>query len=263
MMPSLMARTVAIHSFRGGTGKSNIASNLALLMAQAGKRVAVVDSDIQSPGLHALFGLSEDAIPWALNDFLWGRCPIRSAAYDVRDKLCGKGQPTSGQGGALFVVPSRITANDIARVLSQGYNVEKLNEGLHELDQELRLDVMLIDTHPGLHEETLLTLSICDLLLILLRPDEQDFQGTAVTVEVARQLEVRKMLIVLNMVMPTIDRDSLALQVGRIYDAPVAAVINRADELALLGSRDLFCLRHPEHPFCQQLRQMAGAVLAP
>ncbi|HLG69054.1 MAG TPA: MinD/ParA family protein [Chloroflexota bacterium] len=249
-----MSRTVAIHSFRGGTGKSNVASNLGALLARSGKRVAVVDTDIQSPGLHALFGLGED-IPWALNDFLWDRCPIESAAYDAGEHLL-----PPGSDGALWVVPARISANDIARVLSQGYNVEKLNEALHQLALHLGLDVLLMDTHPGLHEETLLTLSICDVLLVLLRPDEQDFQGTAVTVEVARQLEVRNMLIALNMVMPSIDAEALAHQVGKIYHAPVAAVISRADELALLGSRDLLCIRQPDHHFCQQLRHLAGAL---
>lgn len=248
-----MAFTTAVHSFRGGTGKSNVASNLAAILASKGKRVAVVDSDIQSPGLHALFGLNEETIPWALNDFLWGRCAIESAAYEAP-------QAQAGEGGALYVVPSRINANDIARVLNQGYNVERLNEGLHDLSSALRLDVLIVDTHPGLHEETLLTLSICDVLLVLLRPDEQDFQGTAVTVEVARQLEVRKLLIALNMVMPSIDGEALAHQVGRIYHAPVAAVINRFDELALLGSRDLFCTGHPDHPFTRQVRHIADAL---
>jgi MinD-like ATPase involved in chromosome partitioning or flagellar assembly len=253
-----MLNIVAVHSFRGGTGKSNIASNVAALLALEGKRVAIVDSDIQSPGLHALFGLNEEAIPWALNDFLWGRCPIESTAYDVRDRLCGGGNGHTD--GALYVIPSRINANDIAKVLSQGYNVERLNEGLHDLTAGLGLDLLIIDTHPGLHEETLLTLSICDKLLILLRPDEQDFQGTAVTVEVARQLEVHNMLIALNMVMPSIDGDALAQQVGKIYRAPVAAVINRHDELALLGSRDLFCIRHPEHVFSHQIRHVTEAL---
>jgi MinD-like ATPase involved in chromosome partitioning or flagellar assembly len=249
-----MSHTVAVHSFRGGTGKSNVASNLGALLALRGKRVAVVDTDIQSPGLHALFGLGED-IPWALNDFLWERCPVESTAYDAGEHLL-----PPGSTGALWVVPARISANDIARVLSQGYNVEKLNQGLHDLAVQLQLDVLLLDTHPGLHEETLLTLSICDLLLVLLRPDEQDFQGTAVTVEVARQLEVRRMLIALNMVMASIDAEALAHQVGKIYQAPVAAVINRSDDLALLGSRDLLCIRQPEHPFCRQLSHLAEAL---
>ena len=37
-----MAKIVSIHSFRGGTGKSNMTANLSSLVALGGKRVAVV-----------------------------------------------------------------------------------------------------------------------------------------------------------------------------------------------------------------------------
>jgi len=55
-----MAKIISIHSFRGGTGKSNVTANLAMLLAQSGRRVGVVDTDLQSPGLHVLFGLEEE-----------------------------------------------------------------------------------------------------------------------------------------------------------------------------------------------------------
>jgi len=49
-----MSTIVSIHSFRGGTGKSNLTANLASSLIQQGKRVAMVDTDIQSPGIHVL-----------------------------------------------------------------------------------------------------------------------------------------------------------------------------------------------------------------
>ena len=52
-----MAKIISIHSFRGGTGKSNMTANLAALLAAEGGRVGVIDTDIQSPGIHVLFGL--------------------------------------------------------------------------------------------------------------------------------------------------------------------------------------------------------------
>ena len=54
-----MSKIISIHSFRGGTGKSNITANLAVTVARAGNRVGVIDTDIQSPGIHVLFGLKE------------------------------------------------------------------------------------------------------------------------------------------------------------------------------------------------------------
>ena len=44
-----MSKIVSIHSFRGGTGKSNSTANLAATVAEAGYRVGIVDTDIQSP----------------------------------------------------------------------------------------------------------------------------------------------------------------------------------------------------------------------
>lgn len=68
----MMSKIISIHSFRGGTGKSNTAANLAALLACQSYRVGVVDTDIQSPGIHVLFGLNEDDMSHSLNDYLWG-----------------------------------------------------------------------------------------------------------------------------------------------------------------------------------------------
>ena len=49
-----MGKIISIHSFRGGTGKSNLTANLATNVALMGNRVGIVDTDIQSPGIHTL-----------------------------------------------------------------------------------------------------------------------------------------------------------------------------------------------------------------
>ena len=63
-----MAKIISIHSFRGGTGKSTITSNIAYLLAAKGKRVGVIDTDIQSPGIHILFNLEGTQLKATLND---------------------------------------------------------------------------------------------------------------------------------------------------------------------------------------------------
>ncbi len=65
-----MSKIVAVHSFRGGTGKSNTTANLAVALAEAGHRVGIVDTDIQSPGIHILFGMREDEQVATLNTYL-------------------------------------------------------------------------------------------------------------------------------------------------------------------------------------------------
>ena len=47
-----------------------------------------------------------------------------------------------------------------------------------------------MDTHPGINEETLLSTAISDCLVMVMRPDQQDYLGTAVAIEVAQRLMV-------------------------------------------------------------------------
>ena len=64
-----MAKIVSIHSFRGGTGKSNVTANTAAQFATMGHRVGVIDTDIQSPGIHVLFGMDEEQIDKIIMEF--------------------------------------------------------------------------------------------------------------------------------------------------------------------------------------------------
>jgi MinD-like ATPase involved in chromosome partitioning or flagellar assembly len=251
-----MSKIISIHSYRGGTGKSNLTANLAATVVQLGKRAAIVDTDIQSPGVHILFGMGEENIKLTLNDYLYGRCSIHKAAYDVTHVLGNSGD------GALYLLPSSIKPADITRVLREGYDVSMLNEGYHDLIDALDLDYLFIDTHPGLNEETLLSIAISDAVILILRPDQQDFQGTAVTVEVARKLEQDNLLLVINKALPSLDLADLRRQVAQTYRAPVATVLPLSEDMVRLGSAGLFSLKNLNHPYSQGVREVASHILS-
>ncbi len=251
-----MARIISIHSFRGGTGKSNITANLAALFAAEGQRVGVVDTDIQSPGIHALFGLDAERMGRSLNEYLWGKCAIRRTAHDVTANL------GSGIAGKVFLIPSSLKAGEIARVLREGYDVGLLNDGFRSLVDALKLDTLLIDTHPGLNEETLLSIAISDTLVVILRPDRQDYQGTRVTVEVARKLEVPRLMLVVNNAPPTFDLAEVKALAERTYAAEVAAALPHSYEMMALASSGIFALRYPDHAITAALREVAAKLTA-
>jgi septum site-determining protein MinD len=252
-----LPRIISIHSFRGGTGKSNTSANLAALLAREGMRVGVVDTDIQSPGIHVIFGHKQGTGGRSLNDFLWGRCKITDAAYDVSERALN-GSP--GEKSRLFLIPSSIDSQDIARILHEGYDVTLLNEGFKQLIRDLQLDCLFIDTHPGVNEETLLSIAVSDLLLLLLRPDNQDFQGTAVTVELARRLNV-SMLALVNKIPPGMDRQRLKEHVEATYKIKVGAMLPLNAEIVQVASGDLFINRYPEHPFTRELKLAAKRLM--
>jgi MinD-like ATPase involved in chromosome partitioning or flagellar assembly len=252
-----MSTIVSVHSYRGGTGKSNFIANLASCVVHQGKRVAVVDTDIQSPGLHVLFGMDGQTTGLTLNDYLYGGCRIEQAAHDVTATL----DLAATHGGKLYLVPSSIKAGEITRVLREGYEVNLLTDGFRKVMKTFQLDYLFIDTHPGLNEETLLSLLLSDILVLILRPDQQDFQGTAVTVEVARKLKVKRLLLVVNKVLPKLDTASLRQQVQTAYEAPVAGILPLSEEMIALGSGGVFSLAYPDHPYSQGVREIAAQVV--
>lgn len=250
-----MCEIISVHSFRGGTGKSNLTANLAATMALGGKKVGIVDTDIQSPGIHVIFGLDEDAISYSLNDYLWGNCRIEETAYDVSSVL------KQQDNGGLYLIPSSIKAGQIARILREGYDVARLNDGLNDLIRVLKLDYLLIDTHPGLNEETLLSIAISDRLVVILRPDRQDFQGTAVTLEVARKLDMSNITLVVNKALASSDLEALRENIETTYKATVAGIIPLSEEIAQMGSRDIFCLYHPQHVLSQTVSNISTQMI--
>lgn len=249
-----MSKIVSVHSFRGGTGKSNTTANVAVTTASRGLRVGIVDTDIQSPGIHVIFGIDQTKINRTLNDYLWNRCGVEETAYDVTPPEVSKNQ------GKVFLIPSSMNIGEISRILREGYNVALLNSGFKKLVSSLELDYLFIDTHPGINEETLLSVTISNILLIILRPDRQDFQGTAVTVDVARKLKVAKLLLVVNRVPQKFDINSVRQQVETTYKATVAGVLPNCEEMMELQSSDLFCLRYPDHYISKEIRGIVDHI---
>jgi len=254
-----MGKIISIHSFRGGTGKSNITASMATLLAAEGRRIGVIDTDIQSPGIHVIFGLKEQDVKHSLNEYLWGECPIENAAHDVTANL----RPDSQDGdlGKVILIPSSMKTGEIARVLREGCDVDLLRDGIRHLVKALNLDALIIDTHPGLNEETLLSIAVSDVLVVIMRPDQQDFQGTRITVEVARKLRIPRMMILVNKTPRIFELSEVAKQVTQTYNCEVASVLPYAEEMMNLGSATPFVLRYPDHPITSKLKEVATVLI--
>ncbi|HNS38593.1 MAG TPA: hypothetical protein PKM01_12475, partial [Anaerolineaceae bacterium] len=145
---------------------------------------------------------------------------------------------------------------EIVRVLREGYDVSLLNDGFQKLVEELNLDVLLIDTHPGLNEETLLSIAISDVLIIIMRPDQQDYQGTAVTLDIARKLGVARIALLVNKIPQVFDLADVRARVERIYQIEVAGLLPHSDDMMALASAGVFSIKFPDHPISKIYRQV-------
>jgi MinD-like ATPase involved in chromosome partitioning or flagellar assembly len=119
----------------------------------------------------------------------------------------------------------------------------------------------MIDTHPGLHEEIFLSIAISDALAIILRPDQQDYLGTGVTVEVARKLDVPNLILIVNKVPTALNPAEVRRRVEETYNTEVAGVFPHSDEMMILGSASIFVLRYPNHPITNEYKKVAHRLM--
>ncbi|MHB8885021.1 MAG: MinD/ParA family ATP-binding protein [Methylovirgula sp.] len=256
-----MTKIVSTHSYRGGTGKSNVTANLAAQLALRGRRVAIIDTDIQSPGIHVLFRVDPQELKLTLNDYLWGRCRVEETAVDVTAAIVdAQGMPAVIPPGCVLLVPSSVKTGEIARIIKEGYDVNALNDGFQDLIESLGLDYLLIDTHPGVNEETLLSIAISDTLILILRPDHQDYQGTAVTLELARRLEVPQLLLLVNKALTSFDFRALSDRIAATYRTPVGAVLPLSEDIVRLGSGGIYSVLDPASAFSDGVRTIADLL---
>lgn len=115
------AKTLIITSPTQGEGKSTLAANLAITMAQAGDRVLLIDADLRKPSLNRIFGLDDER---GLTRFLSGteslERSIQSTRMDRLDVLgCGPvpGNPSEILNGRQFAAMLEKLAGRYDRIL--------------------------------------------------------------------------------------------------------------------------------------------------
>lgn len=146
-----MTITISVGSGKGGTGKSMIIANLALLLARQGRRVCLVDLDLGGPDIHILYGIMRPAA--TLTDFLTRKVQDISEVIQTVE-YCGV-QLIPGTGHTLH------TAN------LSFQEKQRLFRSLETIDT----DVLLIDVGAGTNYHALDFFMFSDIQLCVTTPD--------------------------------------------------------------------------------------------
>jgi septum site-determining protein MinD len=144
-----MSQTVyAIASGKGGVGKTTTTVNLGTALAEAGQRVAVVDTDLGMANLAGFVSLAPDSA--TLHDVLAGDASIDDAIHPLTDDIVAVPGGTSLDGYA-----------------------ETAPEGLREVVDELRsrFDYVFLDVGAGVSHETVLPLGLADAVVLVSTPE--------------------------------------------------------------------------------------------
>ncbi|MEM7032101.1 MAG: AAA family ATPase [Chloroflexota bacterium] len=246
------AKIITIHSFRRGTGKTTLASGLAALGAAKGLKVGVVELGAELSSLNYAFGLGNYQFKHTLQDYLHQKVPITQATQEITPYL------KAYVSGNIYLTLNRLVP--ASENSSDDDPIDRLGSGLFDLIDTYHLDWLILDTIAGFNDEALLAMNLSDSLCIMLRPDQQDYQGTATAVQLYGQFDKLKAFLVLNAVPALFDLDSMKQQLATSFQTSVGAVLPYVTEPFGAEGIAVFVLNHPQHTYTQQLNQLINQI---
>jgi len=181
-----MTKCIALHSYKGGTGKSTISSNLSACLAKKGLTAVLLDVDVYAPSL-------QDYFQWqpkkSINDYLFENANIDEVIHDLSPVLNKFSSPDSEQSdsskGKLLVAFSSTSKDEIYKldgaVRQEGSKIQLLRKFLmlrEEIVSKYNADFIIIDTSPGIRYWSINSLAIADTILLSLKLDGIDLKGT-------------------------------------------------------------------------------------
>lgn len=169
-------RTILVSSPDIGDGKTSVAVNLALSIAQRDKKVILVDADLRKPKIHRLFKLDNDK---GLTDLMFAR-----PGFDWRSLI--------QEYRKVEVLTAGNTPPDPSKLLS----TEKMDSFLSELKEAA--DVVIIDGPPFFVSDTMILASKVDGVLLVVRPSHTRQSLARASVERIKLVGARVVGIVLN-----------------------------------------------------------------
>jgi chromosome partitioning protein len=178
-----MPRCIAFHSYKGGTGKTTIACNLAAMLSLRGYNVSLLDLDVYAPSLHAYFNYS--ANKW-INDLLFENSDLNEIMVDMTSTLTKHAaEKTNSKIGKLLVGFSNPQKEEIYKLegsmKTANANIQLLRRFVQlreDLISDFESDYVILDTSPGIRYWSINSLAIADILFLTLKFGDLDIEGT-------------------------------------------------------------------------------------
>jgi len=255
----ILGKIIAVHSYKGGTGKTLLSVNLAATFAKHGKNVCLFDLDFRAPSLSTVLKI-EKAEHW-LNDYLNGTCEIDKVLIDLSDKIQNKGK--------LFVALANPATEAIRDMSAKDRKWEMRALGrLLALRNSLLNDkgfyYLVFDTSPGLQYSSINAIVSADLVLVATTLDRSDVDGTKRMIRELYDLFEKKTDIILNKVLHNVisksEREKVQVETKDIYNAPFLGIIPCYCDVLKAEGNIIFAQEKPEHPFAKILDEIARKV---
>src|ERR671920_2275355 len=177
-----MPRCIAFHSYKGGTGKTTIACNLAAMLSLKGYNVSLLDLDVYAPSLHAYFDYSPNK--W-INDLLFENSELNEIMIDMTPTLTKHAAYKPKKMGRLLVGFSNPQKEEVYKlegsIRTANANIQLLRRFVQlreDLISDYDCDYVILDTSPGIRYWSINSLAVADVLFLTLKYGDLDIEGT-------------------------------------------------------------------------------------
>ncbi|TAJ08710.1 MAG: MinD/ParA family protein [Nitrospirae bacterium] len=240
-------QVIAVTSGKGGVGKTNVVANLALAMAQTGKRVMVLDADLGLANLDVLLGL----VP----------------AYTLAHVLAGEKRLDeiilTGPAG-VQILPASSGIQDLTALTSDQQQL--LRDEFDRLAQDV--DVLLIDTGAGISSNVLFFAVAAQEIMVVASPEPTSITDAYALMKVlSNRFSEKRFRLLVNMVRRREEGPEVYRKIGLVADRFLNISIDYvgaipADDYVPMAVRrqravlDLF----PQAPASREFQRLAGTV---
>ena len=263
-----VGKTLAFHSYRGGTGKTTLAVNLAATFANKGLKVCLLDFDLYAPSLCSYFRKTPELF---LNDLLAGKADMSEILVDVGSEL--------GLKGTLLLGLSSPKKDDIHEIEIkhdlkwQRRAIERFLEAKKKLFSELDLDYIFLDTSPGIRYWSINAILVSEIMFLMMKINEMDVIGTKQMIkDIYQSLSElgSKHLIILNKVSGASpnkkfqkklnQKSMMAFDIETNVGAKVLETIPCFCDIQFEKSEFLYAIKKPKHPFSKKILSIANKI---
>ena len=256
----MVGKIIAVHSYKGGTGKTSLSVNLAATYARMGKKVCLMDLDFRAPSLHALF--KDQKADYWLNDYLNGICEINKVLVDAT-----KDHGNSGKLMVALANPSTEAIRDMT-AKDRKWEMKALGRLLSlrsSLLSDLGLDYLIFDTSPGLQYSSINAIVTADVVLVVTSLDASDINGSQRMTSELYDLFEKKTGILINKVIADYlssekEQKKFNKYIKTVHSLPVLATIPCFCEVLRAAGDFIFTEEKPDHPFTETLENLAAKV---
>ncbi len=196
----LHSKLVSFYSFKGGVGRTTTMMMAAIGVAKRGKKVVVLDFDLEAPGVSSFFP-EETLSQYGILDFF-----VEYNAYpegiNIDEYLYPVGEycHVNQYGGEIYILPAvgMAARNDIESYRKNlmrfdmdvpAYDGEKtpIDTLLSKIDAFLEPDYIFIDTRSGIHQIGGVTLTrYSDLAVLFFYGSKQNIEGMRMTLPILK-----------------------------------------------------------------------------